>query len=471
MAQKHKADSDEEINFLPKKKMKPDHPNSAAPVVWQSEVEDEVVCTPDLSLLMNDDDDEEILDTTLDTPNDHMADPTIDPAFDPSTSASPEYVVSDVSPQSTDEVKFISQTRVTRTVPILPKTNILAYKLSTPATSKPNTAIMPNLIQLQKPSITYSTIEPSNTIPNVNRINATIKTPPSSRLAPGLKYEWFDKAAQNTARINRNLSSRLCVLSKQQITVTTLEGLANVHNSLQEILSTSVNNLMQIRKNLKNDFIAGLKKLKFCKLNEVNQNNEISSVNLDDDDDVILVDNNTSPTKTNTTPTVEPEKSKGYLKVKPISELFEKADTRSLPPPLAALKPLNGPTQVNNSVITSSPIKKIVGVNQIKKTVGIGPLKKTVGPIKRTTIFPVKKAYVDMKKGNLKVQNLKFKTYGVSGDALNAMLRVRVIVLKDFGKGTPKTHPLKSYVAFKFDESLNGELRKESVAVNGEKVV
>ncbi|XP_045479462.1 uncharacterized protein LOC123684303 isoform X2 [Harmonia axyridis] len=74
---------------------------------------------------------------------------------------------------------------------------------------------------------------------------------------------WFNKAATAISGINTNLSYAMTQLDKAQSSATNAEQLAVVHNKLQEILSSSINSLIQIRKNLRSDFILDIKTTKF----------------------------------------------------------------------------------------------------------------------------------------------------------------------------------------------------------------
>lgn len=78
-----------------------------------------------------------------------------------------------------------------------------------------------------------------------------------------MKHEWFEKTVRAAARVNSNLSYTLTQLNRAQANAQSVEALAVVHNKLQEILSTSINSLIQIRKNLRTEFIAGKYQLKF----------------------------------------------------------------------------------------------------------------------------------------------------------------------------------------------------------------
>ncbi|XP_045478620.1 uncharacterized protein LOC123683775 isoform X2 [Harmonia axyridis] len=167
--------------------------------------------------------------------------------------------------------------------------------------------------------------------------NVHIRTPVKP---PLMKHEWFEKTVRAAARVNSNLSYTLTQLNKAQSSASSVEQLAVVHNKLQEILSSSINSLIQIRKNLRTEFIAGIKTIRFPPKQAVDPN----------DDDVIIVNTETSTsnstqnnkmsmpapsqntakrlmkqksTVNSSTPTTTANNtpSKGYLKVRSFSQL------------------------------------------------------------------------------------------------------------------------------------------------------
>lgn len=107
-----------------------------------------------------------------------------------------------------------------------------------------------------------------------------------------MKHEWFEKTVRAAARVNSNLSYTLTQLNRAQANATSVEGLAVVHNKLQEILSSSINSLIQIRKNLRTEFIAGIKNLRFPPKPTSAPPQPSTSK---DDDDVIFVPSDPSP--------------------------------------------------------------------------------------------------------------------------------------------------------------------------------
>ncbi|CAH1161736.1 unnamed protein product [Phyllotreta striolata] len=153
---------------------------------------------------------------------------------------------------------------------------------------------------------------------------------PNSGIVPGaaiaMKHEWFEKTVRAAARVNSNLSYTLTQLNRAQSNATSIEGLAVVHNRLQEILSSSINSLIQIRKNLRTEFIAGIKNIRFPAKSVV-----APSTSKENDDDVIIVSDDPPPlvsvVATNNKITLPPSIS--LLKKSPISTPSGDSNTAS----------------------------------------------------------------------------------------------------------------------------------------------
>lgn len=132
----------------------------------------------------------------------------------------------------------------------------------TPRATYTNRQIIPSLTQTTPTPIIQ--LQPRQQHPNAQ------KQPPVRGIqaaSPTMKHEWFEKTVRAAARVNSNLSYTLTQLNRAQSNAQSVEALAVVHNKLQEILSTSINSLIQIRKNLRTEFIAGkffLYKLCIC---------------------------------------------------------------------------------------------------------------------------------------------------------------------------------------------------------------
>ncbi|XP_044749869.1 transcription initiation factor TFIID subunit 3-like isoform X2 [Coccinella septempunctata] len=194
---------------------------------------------------------------------------------------------------------------------------------------------------------------------------------------PMMKHEWFEKTVRAAARVNSNLSYTLTQLNKAQSSASSVEQLAVVHNKLQEILSSSINSLIQIRKNLRTEFIAGIKTFRFPP--------KPAAVD-PSDDDVIIV--NPEPTTTTNNRGMMPSRprnsaakvitvrsvpsagpniaksastppNKGYLKVRSFQQL-QNVSSECItipdddPPPLAPIEPIS--IEINEDRVTPDPL-------------------------------------------------------------------------------------------------------------------
>ncbi|XP_066146477.1 uncharacterized protein [Euwallacea fornicatus] len=140
------------------------------------------------------------------------------------------------------------------------------------------------LTRLQGPNSTGPAGSSGNIRPGITPVRPA--NPPG--VMPAMKHEWFEKTVRAAARVNSNLSYTLTQLNRQQSQAGSVEALAVVHNKLQEVLSTSINSLIQIRKNLRTEFIAGIKNIKFP-LKPAAPPKPTGAVTVKDDDDVIFV--------------------------------------------------------------------------------------------------------------------------------------------------------------------------------------
>ncbi|XP_030761331.1 uncharacterized protein LOC115886369 [Sitophilus oryzae] len=138
-----------------------------------------------------------------------------------------------------------------------------------------------------KPGVPTSYTIQRPTLVNNRTILNTVLTTTQNKLTTNstVKHEWFEKTVRASARVNSNLSYTLTQLNRQQSVATSVEALAVVHNKLQEVLSTSINTLIQIRKNLRTEFIAGIKNIKLPPKQPV----PTAPILVKDDDDVIFV--------------------------------------------------------------------------------------------------------------------------------------------------------------------------------------
>nr|XP_022901480.1 transcriptional regulator ATRX [Onthophagus taurus] len=180
---------------------------------------------------------------------------------------------------------------------------------------KPNNA---NVIRIQNPTVKVVAATPT-TVPLISSIPV--------HLAPDTKHEWFEKAATVVSTITGNLSLTIDTLTNELKGSKTVENLAQVHNKLQELLSTSINSLIQVRKSLRNQFLEDLNHLKFTAQNNAPRiqiapvtQNVVKDEN-EDDDDVVIVN---TPPKEIKQPTKNKENNgRPYLKVRSVSQLLK----------------------------------------------------------------------------------------------------------------------------------------------------
>ncbi|XP_018324269.1 uncharacterized protein LOC108736369 isoform X2 [Agrilus planipennis] len=270
-------------------------------VFLNTQVEDEVVCTPDVFLFMED---EECETTTANAPSVPVKQP---PPLIPAPRIMP--ILDDVT---------ITKKANTYQLPkpqqqMLPDVTLIQPRTGTTSPETKNKVV--------KPMIKFSNTTLGNGHSVVTVTHNLKKTKQTTQLLPGLKHEWFERATQLSKRVNYTLSSRLESLAVEQNTALTLEELANVHNKLQEVLSNSINSLIQVRKNLRSEFLDGLTKLKFS--TTITPSTSLS----EDDDDVICVDDNEKQQKqplNNQPPPVTENKPRAgaFIKVRPLATLI-----------------------------------------------------------------------------------------------------------------------------------------------------
>lgn len=233
--------------------------------LWKpdGEEEEEVVCAPDLSLLMDEDDGTEA-PLQFAAPN-NISSNNIR-LVGPISHTIPKPIILQRSSTKARPMVFshppviVNHTAAGSSVGL--KSPILSHSLTTATPSNQSKSVIPFLPSLS-PLTTHNVA--------VSSSSADTSTP---KLMPGLKHEWFESAARATAKAHTKLSFEISVLSKDQSSASTIEQLAKVHNRLQEVLSASINSLIQVRRNLRTEFLAGLNKLKFSRSNNVQTGNK-----------------------------------------------------------------------------------------------------------------------------------------------------------------------------------------------------
>ncbi|KAJ8964025.1 hypothetical protein NQ314_005165 [Rhamnusium bicolor] len=195
--------------------------------------------------------------------------------------------------------------------------------------------IMPGGIRVTPTTTRAQTYVSSSSIRPQPSFNQRLPRPVGNASSQ-MKHEWFEKTVRAAARVNSNLSYTLTQLNRAQATAASVEALAVVHNKLQEILSTSINSLIQIRKNLRTEFIAGIKNIRFPSNKPPQPQPSTSS----QDDDVIFV----SPTPSPVPPPVMPT-----IGMPPLSSLH-------LPPSVSLTKRTStaGPSNVSDPIPSTS---------------------------------------------------------------------------------------------------------------------
>lgn len=287
---------------------------------WNQKEEAEVVCTPDLLTLMEDD-----APPLASVPK--STELSNHSVFTSTTNRELNKSSLNTKHQPTIPSKVIRHDGK-RLYAIAPKSMMIC---GTTNLQRPPT----NLIRFQSPTIKF--------VPSLNRFPAVVNSIPA-QITPGTKHEWYDKAAAVVSTITGSLSSTLTNLTKEQKSAKSVEQLANIHNKLQELLSSSVNSLIQARKNLRAEFLDDLNKLKFsnvysCRNNisvakpdvkNVPKNEVVDHDDDDNDDDVIIINSETSSVKTfkEPPPLVKISSSevklnaRPYLKVRSVSQLL-----------------------------------------------------------------------------------------------------------------------------------------------------
>lgn len=206
-----------------------------------------------------------------------------------------------------------------------------------------NAVQMRGTVRLPPPLTVRPTIRPpmQRTVAHRMRPPLGVQMSVTKTNRSNLNTEWFEKTVRSAARVNSNLSYTLTQLNRTQDSATSVKDLAIVHNKLQEVLSNSINSLIQIRKSLHTDFVEGIKSVKVKPKPLHNQKNVQQA---EDDDDVIFVESeqkDSLPTTVTVTASTPPPLTTSYIKVRPISALQNlPSDCITLPDPLK-LPPLN----------------------------------------------------------------------------------------------------------------------------------
>ncbi|XP_056649006.1 transcriptional regulator ATRX-like isoform X2 [Diorhabda sublineata] len=279
------------------------------------------------------------------------------------------------------------------------KTSVLTATTSSVSKSPQLRVVTPQQVNRSKVQVVNtSAIRPQSNFIRASPVNARVQTPTPVlstrqpvlrpiRPATTTKHEWFEKTVRSSARVNSNLSYTLTQLNRAQANATSVESLAVVHNKLQEILSSSINSLIQIRKNLRTEFIAGIKNIRFPPKNppaSTTSNtpppllHNVSSSK--DDDDVIFIPSDPIPatvTSTSKTATVSSTPKAIYTTTASKGASIVSQSTLRLPE-VSILKRTSGSTSSVTTISKagSSGVTRITpskSVNKLSSTTDLQP--------------------------------------------------------------------------------------------------
>lgn len=415
--------------------------------------EDEVVCTPDLLSLMQEEEE-----------------PPMKELEPPAPPPSIQTLPTQPSAQSYIRVKVFANEKEMQTQQTFISHNMqhhMNYQIRSPISQlRPMNHQVPPLIS-SRPHIIFPQRAFLNNIPPPRlapiRQLLTINQPVRMQLPTGgphpLKQEWFDKAAQQAASINGKLTAKLVELSQEQRAAITVEQMANVHNKLQELLSTSVNSLIQVRKNLRADFLNDLNKMKFPN-GQPQQQNVMYVNNMNNFNTHFQQSQQRMPyprPAVSTTSILQSSLEKPRLKVKSVSELLNvpaecitipDEENVKTPTPNRPIPLIHGPGPSTNGQI---PIVNIFNENIEFSNLMPQIKPKETEPVNDETDFFIKQALIESKFEYTMGENLKVRVNGVPEQEVKKMLSVRICLETNFGTGTPKSNPKKSYKALEFD--------------------
>lgn len=273
------------------------------PPVWNpQEEEEEVVCAPDLSLLMGEEDstpESSPLKPLQPQPVPVMMEPP--PILEP-----PPVMAAPVIPTLQPITRPVIGPIVT-----VPQPNIIAHPgqpIILNALNRPFVTASQQLRAMSNNNATPGFVRLRPAAPPVSTHFVAVSGTAKPQLMSGLKHDWFDNAVKVTSNVHTKLSYNMSLLNRDVNGAKSVEDLAKIHNRLQEVLSNSINSLIAVRKNLRSEFLSGLNSLKFNNTPKV-------------DNDVIFVQSQPPPPPPPVqTPPVGPVQ-RPYLKVRTVSQL------------------------------------------------------------------------------------------------------------------------------------------------------
>lgn len=378
-----------------KRSEKENMPRKDPPVSWNTEEEDEVVCTPDLSGIIGND---ESSPNSTDLTNSKPIKPTILP-------------------------------NVMTSTPFIRVKSFAQQRLNFPHTEPPPLAFrLPILAPLQciRPA-TFILSPPVSNVPIANKITLdTTNQSPS---------DWFQTATQETAKINSSLTTKLVALAEEKKKTTNVEQMANIHNKLQELLSASVNSLIQVRKKLRTNFMQDIQNFKMNVSSGAKNNKPVTAVR----SDIVKVARSEKSTILHAQLTRDIHESNADAECIVIDD-----DSSE-----------NGDESITESEVNSAE-EQNPAENECIPT-----------GCDQETAFLIKQALIESKFEYIVSKNMDIEVDGIPKDELKEMLSVRVCLELDYSSGTPASNPKKNFRAMVFEKTSsatelnNDELKSE----------
>lgn len=322
----------------------------------------------------------------------------------------------------------------------------------------PLTPIPAIMTDQQKNVIPYQTI---SYIPLVTKPNN------SAALVPD---DWFAKIKKEVAATYNKLSNEINYLTNKKSLATTVTELTSIHNSLQELLSTSINSFYSIRKNLKTNF-----------LNDMRTTHTSQS-----QQKYVFVNKLPNPVaKPKPSPNqVRNPLFKPRIKVKSLAELSSVPaecivipdDEQDEVQPLATVGITNITTiddegskeitDLTDSKTENDKTAEATSEKQPEPSASLNPPENDTISFDPSTMRLIKYALLESKIDHLIQSNLPLNHLGISRDAFKKMISVKVLIQNKFRSGTLRTHPKKFFKPMslkKYNTVVNNTIVKNHI--------
>lgn len=416
--------------------------NSKKDCLFLSEEKDEVVCTPDLSSLMHFNSPEGLRNVQ----QDH--------SYHNSNGSAENYLV------LSNGV----------TLPFKPRQSL--------ATSSADSGILESMLtqsQAIVPPLAPLTPDASQGRPKAITLQPLSKkvvlNPQANRPILPKRDDWFIKVKKEVISAYNKLSNELTTLSKKKLQASSVTDMTAIHNSLQELLSTSINNFYSIRKNLKTNFLwdmqhtqTGSGAKRFVFINKAASNSsqsnpirlatlktpvpknhvknplfkprlkvksvaELSSVPTD----CIVIPDDPEPEDKSKNKNNEPIEIDDALPSQPIEQ--EKSEVNNP----------NPDTQETNITSNSdiNPVNSNEDDNAAKANKG--PEEESIDLFDPSTVRLIKYAILESKIDQLLQSKINYSHLNITSDKYKKMISVRVMLQSNYARGTLRTHPKKFY--------------------------